>query len=192
MSRILLLLTLFATHAAAGQTVGQESTLARSDPPDVPGLWSVREIEAQLHLPALANGLPPGTETEVRVWSGFGLAGIDLLIARRDFDGQWRFFGSSEMDRNTDPTLKPLVDDSTWAARWTAAKEAGLTRLRSSPRRSDNLITTDGYGMVVEWAAAGDHRVIGADNPDAHCSPDDLAFMAAVNALLPNHWKCRR
>ena len=192
MSRILLLLTLFTAQTAAGQSVGQESTFAGSDPPDVPMLWSVRQIEAQLHLPALANGPPPDTETEVRIWSGFGLTGVDLFIVRQDFDGQWRFFGSSEMDRNPDSTLKHLADDSTWAARWTAAKAAGLTHLRSSPRRSDQLITLDGYSMVVEWVAAGDHRVIGADNPDAHCSPDDSAFMAAGNVLFPDHWKCRR
>ena len=184
------LLLLAAAVPLLGQAPATADTFAAQQRSEVPLLWAVREGEALLGLPSLAQGPSSGYNAEVRIWDGFGLTGVNLMLARQDLQGHWHLLRAYPIDPDTTGPLTPLPHDPTWADRWSAAKRAGLKRLRSYPRRYDRLLVADGYSVVIEWAEGSDVRVIGANNPQTHCSADDQAFLRALEALFAQPLPC--
>jgi len=100
--------------------VAQERHSLRT-PPDTatPFLDVIREASVRLRLHELRSSRPNSTR-EVRLWDGFGLGGLQLVILREAKHG-WRAFRAYPVDRETRVRLAPLPDTADWARRWNAA-----------------------------------------------------------------------
>lgn len=177
-----------------GIAVAQEpSRPSQRFPPlsDTPGLDAVREVSARLHLSDLRVA-SRGAGRELRLWDGFGMGGVQLLILRETRSG-WRASYSSQVEGDgevlMDVPITDLPDTAEWSGRWRRAVAAGLLRLPPYPARdSVDFVVLDGFGAVIEWFDGSRYGVSGADNPYTYCSPDDRQFMVVLAAILDHRW----
>jgi hypothetical protein len=155
----------------------------RFPPPSAtPFVETIRHASGRLELQDLAS--PTHVGRELRLWYGFGLFGVRLLILREN-QSKWRAFGAYPVDRAPTPSIAALPDSSDWACRWQAALNEGLLQLRPYPRRDSTTIrVNDGYSAVIEWFDGARYGISGADNPGSYGSPDDRHLLRVLDAVL--------
>src|SRR3972149_3599688 len=83
-------------------------------------------------LVSLKDGLPAGDQ-EVRIWSGFGLGGIQLVRAVRH-DGRWTISRSAEVSPASHDPVGRWIEDSVWTRRWAPPTAASFAALPATPR----------------------------------------------------------
>lgn len=142
-----------------------------------------RPAAEALKLPELATASRRGVKRELRLWTGFGLTGVALLVLRETGKG-WTGTDYYPVGEKHAPRKLEVPSDS--AARlWRAAVDAGLESLPPEPRRPPtDLFIDDGYSVVIEWADSTGVHATPAANPDVFCSPDDERIMAVVRAVF--------
>jgi len=179
--------------AVAGLAVAQEPnrpSLRFPPPSETPFLDVIRDASARLHLSDLRTA-SRGAGPELRLWDGFGVGGVQLLILRETPSG-WRAFYSAHVDGDSIERITALPDTAEWAGRWRSAVKAGLLRLPPySARDSAAFLVMDGFSAVIEWFDGSRYGVSGADNPDSYCSRDDRQFIAVLTAIRNHQWSTR-
>jgi len=171
--RIAFLVSSICIAASAGAQI--------SGPP-APFRPDVDYFASRVGLVSLKDGLPAGDQ-EVRIWSGFGLGGIQLVRAVRH-DGRWTISRSDEVSRTTPHPLGRWIEDSVWTRRWTPAIADSFAALPATPRHPpDAPLVTDGWSVVIEFADGRTYHIAGAGNPQSYCSADDRRMLRVVAAL---------
>src|SRR2546430_13286795 len=106
-------------------------TLRFPPPTETPFLSSTHGASARLHLTDLRMALP-GALREIRLWDGFGVTGIRLIILRED-QSRWRAFTAYPIDGDSRARIAALPDTTDWARRWQTAVAEGLLQLPAYP-----------------------------------------------------------
>ncbi len=180
-------MTTTSLFVAAGAVVAMSTSISgqtlRFPPPSAtPFLETIHEASSRLKLLDLAAA--PHAGREIRLWDGFGLGGVRLLILR-ETGSSWRALSAYPVDRASSVPVAQLPDTSDWACRWRAAVDEGLLQLPPYPRRdSTTILVNDGYGAVIEWFDGTRYGISGAGNPGTYGSPDDRQFLRVVDAVL--------
>jgi hypothetical protein len=155
--------------------------------------WLVQDTRpdaAALGLGDLATAPQRGVVHEVRLWSGFGITGVALLVLRETAKG-WTGTEYYPVGQGQAPRRRRVPADSA-AKLWRAAVDAGLLRLPTEPQRPpSDLFVSDGYSVLIEWADSERTGSSAAAHPDVFCSPDDQRVLAVLRALMnPYAPKC--
>ena len=183
---IAVLLCLGFSKAAAQDSIGSSTVL-----PAPGAAWLLDWIwyrSAQLKLGDLRDGPPAPADAELRLWHGFGLTGVDLVVFRHE-SGAWRVSVAHLPDRGQEVRFRADTSSTPAAARWQNALDAGLRTLPLIPgARPGDMVTTDGFGAVLEWWEAGRYRAATADHPDVYCTTNDRRAVAVIEALLGHEW----
>jgi hypothetical protein len=141
----------------------------------------VRALGARLHLRDLEAGVP-ADEREVRVWSGFGVTGIQLHRAIR-VKNAWTATESPNVGGTTPLPLEPAQLLSAWSD----ALLDSLAVLPPAPRRPlEASLVDDGWIVVIEVARGGKYFMLGTDHPDRFCTRDDQRLLRVVSSVVPN------
>jgi hypothetical protein len=146
-------------------------------------LADTRPYAAAIGLQDLATASQRGVLHEVRLWTGFGLTGVALLVLRETAKG-WTGADYYPVGQARAPKRLRLPPDSTQKL-WRAAVDAGLRQLPIEPQRvPSTLFVDDGYSVLIEWADSTRTGVTAAVHPDVFCSADDERILAVVRALV--------
>jgi hypothetical protein len=126
---------------------------------------------------------PNGALRELRLWTGFGLTGVALLVLHETAKG-WAGTEYYPVGQARAPRRRPVPADSA-AKLWRAAVGAGLLALPAEPQRPpSDLVVDDGYSVLIEWTDSARTGSSAAAHPDVFCSPDDQRILAVVRALM--------
>jgi hypothetical protein len=113
---------------------------------------SINERTKEANLPSLRAILWPDDDLEVRVWTGFGLQGVDGLILRRS-SNQWSAIYLHGMAQrppfpNSQSSLGP--PKSGWEPAWQRLSAAQIVTLPDASTLECGDEGTDGTSFVVE------------------------------------------
>ena len=187
-SVVVVALALLLTSSVSAQDTSQHRSRL-SPPTETPFLEYVRTAAVRLSLADLREA-QPGAQREVRLWHGFGLFGVELVIIR-EASPAWRAYTVDPDNSDSTPHFAPLPDTTDWGKRWWAAVNAGMLQLPPYPHRDPpHFGALDGYSAVLEWFDGTNYGIAGANNPDAFCSSDDRRIMAVLNALALHSLRC--
>jgi hypothetical protein len=146
-------------------------------------LADTRPYAAAIGLQDLATASQRGVLQELRLWTGFGLTGVALLVLRETAKG-WTGTDYYPVGHTRAPRRLRVPADSTEKL-WRAAVDAGLLALPIEPQRlPSTLLVDDGYSVLIEWADSTRTGVTAAAHPDVFCSADDERILAVVRALV--------
>src|SRR5881409_415485 len=117
--RIALALAAAGMLLTVGSAVAQEPTppMMRFPPlSGTPFLDLIRDASARMRLTDL-RAAPRGARRELRLWDGFGLSGVQLLILRETASG-WRAFYAPQVHGERRLRIANLPDTGAWVGRW--------------------------------------------------------------------------
>jgi hypothetical protein len=150
-----------------------------------------RAAAARAGLPDLGGASGPRGDVELRLWDGFGLAGIRGLILQRTRD-QWRASLVEPAEGDRGYTLLPLPDSVPWADRWRRAVQAGVLDLAPEAHRTDGGVARDGFAVVLELREAARYRTAVSEAVDAQCGTEARRLLAVAEIVLGRDLGCQR
>jgi hypothetical protein len=194
--KILLALTLvFSACAKPAPVVNIAPSPTPTSTLELPsGQFLAAEIDRVTKLAGLsplkmANIAP--TDTEVRVWYGFGLFGLEGFVIKRT-NNQWAAFHLKAHHYSPDSTKQvargPLsAPKSGWEQCWERLTNSGVLTLPSGTEPPD----PDAEGFYVETMAGGSYRNYLYNSPEYSDSPN-AKRMLAIGDIIADEFGLKR
>src|SRR5262245_4998535 len=119
----------------------------------------------------------PNGSIEVRLWSGFGLSGLDGLLLRRD-GNQWLGLYTSNGVK-----AREVHPKTSWNALWKRVEALGILTLPDSSTLPGEQMVLDGISYVVEINDGKVYRTYYYGNPQYQVWPEAENIIEIVKTL---------
>lgn len=150
---------------------------------------SINERTKEANLPSLRTVLLPDDDLEVRVWTGFGVLGVDGFILRRS-SHQWSAIHLNGMaERPPFPNSQTALGapKSGWEPAWQSLINAGIVTLPDASEVGCETYGKDGTSYVVEINMDKGYRTYSYHDPHyAKC--DKAKEMVKIGELIADEF----
>lgn len=150
---------------------------------------SINERTKESNLSSLRTVLLPDDDLEVRVWTGFGLRGVDGFILRRS-SNQWsalHLIGMAERPPFPNTKIALGAPRSGWEPAWQNLMRVGIVTLPDAAAVGCDTYGKDGTNYVVEINMNKTYRTYKYHDPNyAKC--DEAKQMVRIGEIIADEF----
>jgi hypothetical protein len=150
---------------------------------------SINERTKEANLRSLRTTLLPDDDLEVRVWTGFGVLGVDGFILRRS-SNQWSAIylnGMAERPPFPNSQIALEAPKSGWEPAWQRLVDAGIVTLPDASALGCDTRGKDGTSYVVEINMNKSYRTYSYHDPN-YSKCEEAKKMVKIRELIAHEF----